>query len=43
MWVVYDYRGQSWYGLQGNIGQEVSRRKDHMMAQNIEKYTNGTK
>ena len=45
MWVVYDYRGrvQSWYGLQGNIGWEVSERKDHMVAQIIEKYIIGTK
>ena len=39
---VYDYRRQSWYGLQGNIGG-VLERKDHMVAHIIEKYIIGTK
>ena len=43
MWVVCDYRGQSWYGIKGNVAWEVSERKDHIVAQIIEKYITGTK
>ena len=32
-----DYRGQYWHGWYINIGGEVSDRKDHMVAQIIEK------
>ena len=37
------YRGQSYYGWQSNIDQEVSQRKDHMVAEVIEKYNIGNK
>ena len=43
MWVVYDYRGHSWLGLQVNIGREVSERKDFVVAQITDRYTIETK
>ena len=43
LWVVYDYRGHSWLGLQGNIGREVSERKDFVVAQITDRYIIGTK